>query len=110
MGVTGQAVGQDSHVGSAARIRIVAQRHEFRLAAKSRSKRNEIAYRGALNIRAKEHDYILLGLKPRFELDERFRGLRIELALFGREPAQRLVLFALGDFDCNFGLAMNLAR
>src|SRR5271154_6620585 len=110
MSVTGQAVRQDSHVRSAAGIRVIAERHEFRLAAESRSERNEIADRGALNIRSKENDDVLLGFEPRFQLNERLRGLRVELALFGREPVQGFVLLALGDFDRNLGLAMDLAR
>ena len=81
MRVAGQAVGQNAHVGSAAGIRIIAEGHEFRLAAEARAERDEIANRGALNIRAEENDDIAFGFERRFQLHQSFGGCGSRIAL-----------------------------
>ena len=110
--VTGQAVGQHAHVGRAARIRIVAERHELRVLPPNRAReRNEIANRGALNIRAKQDDHIVFGFERGLQLHQRFGGLRDRtgpVSVASQRTAARSP--PAGTSHGNLCLAMNLAR
>ena len=77
-GVHSRANGQgECPVRRAARIRVIAEGHEFRCATKARGERNEVSNSGALNIGAEEGDHFVFGFQGGFYIDQRFRDLRI---------------------------------
>ena len=92
--VTGEAVGQNTKVGSPARIRVVAQSHETCFTAQPGGEGNQIANRGALNIGTEDGHDIGFRFERRPRLNQRFRGFRIELPSLCRQPAKRVTLGA----------------
>ena len=109
--VAGQAIGQNAHVGRAARIRVVAQSHEAGLSAEARGDGNEIANGRALNARAEENDDVRTRLRAPLSAgpDLAWSARRIRHA---RRPASECAFASApsGNLHGTSGLAMNFAR
>ncbi len=89
VGVARQAVRQNSHIGSAARIRVIAERHVANFAGKLRAKRNQLRDRRAGNFRAKHNRDVRLRL-PVAALSSTSCSTSSgrKLTLFMRQPAK----------------------
>ena len=81
----------------------------LRLAADTRCERDQITQRRALNLRTEEDHDVFFGFERGLQLQQRFRGRRVECAFAMGKPADCSALATLGGFDPMRGLAMDIA-